>query len=336
MNTKLLLAVAMAALAVPLSIAPAAAQSASMAHSGPARGQGSYQDLLGVWAEFRTWRGGWQARTPDWSAAGMAAERAAMATYLARVENMNVAAMDRGQRAEWLAARAKMLEHHFLLDVAKPWERDPGFYVDKMLDIGFAELPATGEALAKLKTRLADVPTLTATARANLKNVPGDYADLALHNIDTADGVGHGHPYRPVPPAGSRVVSSPTSTASSSRSGRLRRQIRRGRPLTRVSRSSRPTRASRQRGPARIGVTRKATVQASLSRGSIRFSQLPRPGPPSSTYWPIGSWRSQSIQRPRPVERASSFSASRCCLPRQKRRIGDPSKPRPSRICRST
>ena len=170
MNTKLLLAVAMAALAVPLSIAPAAAQSASMAHAGPARGNGSYQDLLGVWAEFRTWRGGWQARTPDWSAAGMAAERAAMATYLARVENMNVAAMDRGQRAEWLAARAKMLEHHFLLDVAKPWERDPGFYVDKMLDIGFAELPATGEALAKLKTRLADVPTLTATARAANKD----------------------------------------------------------------------------------------------------------------------------------------------------------------------
>ena len=202
MNTKLLLAVAMAALAVPLSIAPAAAQSASMAHSGPARGQGSYQDLLGVWAEFRTWRGGWQARTPDWSAAGMAAERAAMAGYLTRIENMNVAAMDRGQRAEWLAARAKMLEHHFLIEAAKPWERDPGFYVDEMLDVGFAELPAKGEALAKLTTGLANVSRLAAVAKTNLKNVPGDYADLALHNIDTADGVGHGHPYRPVPPPG--------------------------------------------------------------------------------------------------------------------------------------
>jgi len=201
MNTKLLLAVALAALAVPLSVAPAAAQMAA-AEAGPPRGQGSYQDLLTLWAEFRNWRGGWMSRTPDWSAAGMAAERAAMATYLDRVENMNVAAMDRGQRAEWLAARAKMLEHHFLLDVAKPWERDPGFYVDKLLDIGFAELPVKGEALAKLKTRLADVPVLTATAKANLKNVPGDYADLALHNIDTADGVGHGHPYRPVPPPG--------------------------------------------------------------------------------------------------------------------------------------
>jgi hypothetical protein len=202
MNTKLLLAVAMAALAVPLSIAPAAAQSASIAHAGPARGSGSYQDLLGVWAEFRTWRGGWQARTQDWSAAGMAAERAAMAGYLRRIENMNVAAMDRGQRAEWLAARAKMLEHHFLIEAAKPWERDPGFYVDEMLDVGFAELPAKGEALAKLTTGLANVSRLAAVAKTNLKNVPGDYADLALHNIDTADGVGHGHPYRPVPPPG--------------------------------------------------------------------------------------------------------------------------------------
>jgi hypothetical protein len=173
-----------------------------VADAGPPRGSGSYQDLLRVWDEFRTWRAGWSARTPDWSAAGIAAERAAMASYLARVEDMNVAAMDRGQRAEWLAARAKMLEHHFLLDVAKPWERDPGFYVDKLLDIGFAELPAKGEALTRLKTRLADVPRLTAIAKANLNNVPGDYADLALHNLDTADGVGHGHPYRPVPPPG--------------------------------------------------------------------------------------------------------------------------------------
>lgn len=202
MKARLLLVVAMAALAVPSPIATLAAQQAGMAPAGPPRGQGSYQDLLTLWGEFRTWRSGWSMRTPDWSAAGMAAERAAMAGYLARVETLNVAAMDRGQRAEFLAARAKMLEHHFLLEVAKPWERDPGFYVDKMLDIGFAELPAKGEALTKLKTRLADVLTLTATAKANLKNVPGDYADLALHNLDTADGVGHGHPYRPVPPPG--------------------------------------------------------------------------------------------------------------------------------------
>ncbi len=202
MQTRWLLAAALVALAGPGTWVPAIAQTATQAEAGPPRGTGDYQATLMVWDEFLRWRSGWAARTPDWSAAGMAQERAAMAGFLARMQDMNVAAMDRGQRTEWLAARAKMLEHQFLIDVAKPWERDPGFYVDKLLDIGFAELPATGAALFLLRTRLADVPRLTAVARTNLRNVPGDYADLALHNLDTADGVGHGHPYRPVPPAG--------------------------------------------------------------------------------------------------------------------------------------
>ncbi|WP_017668859.1 DUF885 family protein [Sandarakinorhabdus sp. AAP62] len=202
MKAPILLVAAMAALTLPTVGGGAAAQAPVMAEAGPPQGSGSYQDLLRIWAEFRTWRSGFAARTPDWSATGISAERSRMATFLSQVDDMNVAGMDRGQRAEFLAARAKMLEHHFLLDVAQPWQRDPGFYVDRMLDIGFAELPATGDALARLKTRLADVPRLTATAKANLENVPGDYADLALHNLDTADGVGHGHPYRPVPPPG--------------------------------------------------------------------------------------------------------------------------------------
>jgi hypothetical protein len=208
MKPKLLVAVALASLMPGSGIAPAHAQAqaasapAAAADAGVPRGRGRYQDLLAVWGEFLAWRGGAAQRTPDWQASAMAAERIALAGYLARIEDMDVAGMDRGQRAEWLAARAKMLEHHFLLEVARPWERDPGFYVDRLLSIGFAELPATGEALARLKTRLADVPRLTAAAKANLKNVPGDYADLALHNLDTADGVGHGHPYRPVPPPG--------------------------------------------------------------------------------------------------------------------------------------
>jgi hypothetical protein len=202
MKTQFLLAAALAGLSLPAATAPVMAQAAATADAAVPRGKGSYQDLLAVWNEFLAWRGSGSARTPDWSASAMAAERTAMAGFIARVEDMNVAAMDRGQRAEWLSARAKMLEHHFLLEVARPWERDPGFYVDKLLSIGFAELPVKGDALAALKTRLADVPRLTTVAKANLKNVPGDYADLALHNIDTADGVGHGHPYRPVPPPG--------------------------------------------------------------------------------------------------------------------------------------
>jgi hypothetical protein len=202
MKAYFLLAAALAGLALPAATAQVSAQSAVSPETGLPRGRGTYQNLLALWDEFLAWRGGMTGRAPDWSSPAMATERAAMTGFLARIDDMDVAAMDRGQRAEWLAARAKMQEHMFLLEVARPWERDPGYYVDRLLDIGFAELPAKGDALTKLKARLADVPRVTMVAKANLKNVPGDYADLALHNLSTADGVGHGHPYRQVPPAG--------------------------------------------------------------------------------------------------------------------------------------
>jgi hypothetical protein len=46
------------------------------------------------------------------------------------------------------------------------------------------------------------VPPLLASARGNLTEVAGDFADLALHNLENSDGVNHYHPYRSVPPAG--------------------------------------------------------------------------------------------------------------------------------------
>ena len=93
------------------------------------------------------------------------------------------------------------------------------------------------------------------------------------------------------PPAGSRADSTPTSRARASNTGKLCRQRRQGSPLKAVTSNSSPTRARRQPGPARIGVSRKARVQASFRRGSRPRSQLPVP----STYWPMGSCRNQSI-----------------------------------------
>ena len=98
-------------------------------------------------------------------------------------------------------------------------------------------------------------------------------------------------------PAGSRAERQPTNRARASSRGRLRRHRRQERPLRAVTSSSRPTRARRQRGPARIGVSRKARVQASFWRASSWRNQLPLPG----TYWPIGICRSQSISRYSPA-----------------------------------
>lgn len=167
----------------------------------PPSGQGSYQDLLRTWGEFLEWRTA-QAKSKDFSPAAIEARRAQVGGYLSAMENMNVAGWERAQQVDWLAARAKMNEEDFLLRVSKPWERDPGFYVDQMLRVSFTELPVKGAALTTLRGQLREMPAIVARAKATLRNVPGDYADLALHNLANADGVGHGHPYREVPPAG--------------------------------------------------------------------------------------------------------------------------------------
>lgn len=196
--TAALLLLGTSAIAAP---APALAGVAAADEAGPPAGRGSYEDLLKLWSGFLAWRDD-PAAANDFTAAAVTARRARIADYLRQMEDMNVASWERARQADWLAARSKMDETNFLLNVSKPWERDPGFYVDQMLEVTFTELPAKGPALTKLQAGLRAVPTLVAKAKAQLRNVPGDYADLALHNLVAADGVGHGHPYRKVPPPG--------------------------------------------------------------------------------------------------------------------------------------
>jgi hypothetical protein len=71
-----------------------------------------------------------------------------------------------------------------------------------MLEVTFTELPLEGDARDEFVVQLRAIPVLVAEAQKNLDDVAADYADLAIHNLGHADGVGHGHPYRAVPPAG--------------------------------------------------------------------------------------------------------------------------------------
>jgi hypothetical protein len=198
-------------LAAPLT-GPVGAQTLT-AQPGPPAGRGSYEDLLTLWSEFQAWRDARpvtgelnseevRSNLGDYSAATVDARRGQIRRFLDQIEDMNVTAWDRARQVDWLAARSKMNQELFVLNMSKPWERDPGFYVDQMLEVGFTELPVQDAGEATLRRRLRAVPELVATARRTLRNIPGDYADLALHNLANADGVGHGHPYRATPPAG--------------------------------------------------------------------------------------------------------------------------------------
>lgn len=125
---------------------------------------------------------------------------------LARFESalaaMQVASWERSQQVEFLAVKSLLNGYRFNLEVLRPWKRDPGFYLDPLMRVAFSEVTGSPDDIEELRSRLAAVPPMLDAARANLTEVAGDYADLALHNLENSDGVNHYHPYREVPPPG--------------------------------------------------------------------------------------------------------------------------------------
>lgn len=191
-----------------------AALPSAEAAAGPPQGKGRYEDFVALFGEFRAAQlpSAWNANfndpaSPDhglmdYSRGSIGARLETLGTLRARLEDMNVAAWPREQQAEYLAVRALFDQQEFLLRVSRPWARDPGFYVDQLQRFAFTSLPAEGARLERLRQELAAVPQIVASAQATLDDVATDYARLALHNLRNTDGVGHGHPYRAVPPAG--------------------------------------------------------------------------------------------------------------------------------------
>lgn len=168
-------------------------------------GPGSWADLVEIYDEFLAWRTQTPADGdvwPDWGPEAMAVRAEELDSLRQRLDKLGVARWERVQQVDWLAVRSRLDQQAFLLRISRPWQRDPGFYVDRMLWITFTALPAEGETLESFQTGLAAIPDLVAQAKRNLTDVASDYAALAIFNLTTADGVGHGHPYRAVPPAG--------------------------------------------------------------------------------------------------------------------------------------
>jgi len=168
---------------------------------GIPNGRGSYTDLIELFDEFLVFRDSADAKFGV-NAGALADRHERMRDFQARIDNMNVASWDRAQQVDYLAVRSRLDQYEFILQRTRPWARDPGFYVDRMLWVTFTELPVGGEERDTFLDQIRAIPTLVDAAQNQLDDVATDYAELAIHNLNHADGVGHGHPYRPVPPAG--------------------------------------------------------------------------------------------------------------------------------------
>lgn len=199
----LAIAALLAGTSSPISVAAAATQQAAPGPDSPPDGQGSYDDLVTLFAAFTEWK------TPtavngvvDYSPATVEKRRAELRAFQAKLPDFGVARWDRHRRVDYLAVRAQMDLMDFTLNVTKPWARDPGMYVDELQRLAYTDLPLKGDALTAFRARLRTIPAYLAQARVNLDSVAADYADLAIHSLSHGDGVGHGMPYRAVEPEG--------------------------------------------------------------------------------------------------------------------------------------
>jgi hypothetical protein len=184
---------------------------------GVPAGNGSYEDLVILLDEFLEFRDpgdekpnqiirdrAGQAIDPvtDYSEKAIASRAQKIAGFQRRIADMDVASWNRGQQVDYLAVRSRLNQAEFLLHINRPWARDPGFYVDRMLRVTFTDLPVEGAERETFLAKLRAISVLAGEAQKHLDDVAADYADLAIHNLGNSDGVGHGYPYRAEPPAG--------------------------------------------------------------------------------------------------------------------------------------
>jgi hypothetical protein len=165
---------------------------------GMPQGSGTYDDLVALFEEFL----GWRNADTGYDADTIIRRQTDMENFQARIADMAVADWDLNQQVDYLAVRSRFDQYDFRLRVSRPWSRDPGFYADQMQRITFTALPLEDDGTAELRRRLTSIVELSKQAQQNLTEVAADYADLAIHNLRNADGVGHGFPYRATPPRG--------------------------------------------------------------------------------------------------------------------------------------
>ena len=166
-------------------------------------GNGTYDQLVTLFQDLQTWEQAQAAGIPpDYSPPAIERRRAELRAMRERMRRMGVRRWPVARQVDYLTVRAELDQQEFILEVTRPWSRNPAFYVEPLRELAFAELPVNGEDLVDLQRRLQSVPELLAAARENLTDAAADFADFAIRSLTLSDGVENGYPYREKPPHG--------------------------------------------------------------------------------------------------------------------------------------
>ncbi len=158
-----------------------------------------YQDLVQVYDEIRTLD---LERIDNLEETTFVSRGEALRKLRPRLESIDTSDWPVSARVDRLLVGSALCQLEFEQAVTRPWARDPGFYVDRLAPVAYTPLPQAGDGLTRLRERLATIPAMLATARRNLTQGGDALTVLAIRNLERADGVGHGQPFREVPPAG--------------------------------------------------------------------------------------------------------------------------------------
>ena len=154
------------AFALPLAV---------LAVSAPAFAS-DYADLAGLHKEWRAFQKGTVRNgAPDYSAPALAAQAIGLKTFQQRLGALDIAGWSTAQKIDYNLVRAEMNGLDFDLRVAKPWQRDPAWYISiwsaqsdtpshegpvhaMPVELWTYDFPLDSAASAKLAGELAHIP----------------------------------------------------------------------------------------------------------------------------------------------------------------------------------
>ena len=148
----------------------------------------SYDDLLGLFHEFREFQQPLATDgVQDYSAAAMEQQYAELKTYQSRLATIDPSGWPIPQQSDYHLVRAEMNGMEFQHRVLRPWSIDPGFYNDVISRVPrVRNLPLDERAVAGLQTRLGAVAGIIEQAKANLDDfsaIAGDLGTLAVLSL---------------------------------------------------------------------------------------------------------------------------------------------------------
>jgi len=184
-------AVALLVIAIACGAPPEDTESRGAA-PGTGTGDGNYEDLVGLFLEFREFQAPEETTgVPDYTAEAIARQYRELGEFQRRLGEFNISAWPVSEQADYYLVWAEMNGLDFYHRVLRPWSRDPVFYLPSQGGAGpamsgfsglrRARMPLAEDRIPEFQTSLQAVPALYEQAKGNLRDVPADLATLGIH-----------------------------------------------------------------------------------------------------------------------------------------------------------